>query len=202
MKARDNPFRSERVDALGYRSPEFSWEELEARLRLSGGRGAIIGAEGHGKTTLLTQWAERRKAKGDRVVLLRILEAQRRMTDGQREQLSLGGWVFVDSAEQLGWLGWRELRKLAAPAEALIVTTHQAGRLAMIFKCRTSPELLSELVKELDGAHGECAELWHRHRGNVRLALRELYDRCAVGNRKDQTDRSDRTNRTDLMLRS
>ena len=181
MKARENPFRSDKVDGLAYRAEGFTWEALESGLSKSGGRGAIIGPEGHGKTTLLTQWAERRKAAGDHVVFLKLGEAQRRLADAQRDLLATGGWVFVDSAEQLGWLGWRELQRLTRRAEALIVTTHQPGRLPTLFACQTCPELLAELVAELDVRNPDCAELWSRHRGNVRLALRELYDDCAVG---------------------
>lgn len=181
MKARENPFRSEKVDHLNYRAEGFSWENLESALAKSTGRGAIVGPEGHGKTTLLTQWAERRRKAGDHVVFLRVGETQRRLAEAQRDLLSNGGWVFVDSAEQLGWLGWRELQRLTRRADALIVTTHQPGRLPTLFACQTCPELLAELVAELDVRNPDCAELWSRHRGNVRLALRELYDDCAVG---------------------
>jgi hypothetical protein len=84
--------------------------------------------------------------------------------------------VFVDSAEQLGWLGWRELRRLTVAAGALLITTHRRGHLPTVFVCRTSPELLGELVRELTGEPRDCSALWRRHRGNIRLALRELYD--------------------------
>jgi hypothetical protein len=180
MKARENPFRSERVDALVYRAEGFSWETLETALAKYDGRGAIVGPKGHGKTTLLTQWAGRRALVGDQVVFLKMDEAQRRLTEAQRRKTGEGGWVFVDSAEQLSWLGWRELRRLTRPAEALVISTHQSGRLPTVFTCRTCPELLAELVEELDGVRPNYAELWQRHRGNVRLALRELYDECAA----------------------
>ena len=181
MKARENPFRSERVDALNYRAENFSWEALETTLSKWDGRGAIIGPEGHGKTTLLTQWAHRRTMAGDDVVFLKMAEAQRRLTETQRREVAGGGWVFVDSAEQLGWLGWRELLRLARHAEALIISTHQPGRLPTLFACRTCPELLAELVAELNGERPDCAALWQDHGGNVRTALRQLYDECAVG---------------------
>jgi hypothetical protein len=168
------------VDALAYRAEGFSWASLEERLRVAGGRGAIVGPEGHGKTTLLTQWAARRESLGDRVVFLRVASGQRRLTDTQRRLPAQGAWIFLDSAEQLGWLGWRELRRLTSGAATLVVTTHLPGRLPTVYSCRTSAELLSELAGELHGAHPDCDALWQRHRGNVRLALRELYDRCSL----------------------
>jgi len=180
MKARENPFRTERVDALAYRADDFSWEILETRLAAACGRGALVGPEGHGKTTLLTQWAERRRVLGDQVELLRLAFGQRRLSGEQRGSFVSGGWVFVDSAEQLGWLGWLELRRATVRAAALVVTTHRPGRLATIYACRTSPELLAEVGAELDGTSRDYEALWRRHKGNIRLALRDLYDQCSV----------------------
>lgn len=180
MKARDNPFRSECVDALAYRAPEFDWQRLEERLAAAGGRGAIVGPEGHGKTTLLLDWMARRRAAGDAVHFIKLAGKQRRIAAGQRELVQSRGWVFVDSAEQLGWLGWRELLRLTARASRLVVTTHRPGRLPTVFTCRTSPQLLDELVRELTGGDTDCAGSWHRHGGNVRLSLREFYDRSAA----------------------
>lgn len=180
MKARDNPFRTERVDALKYRSREFSWNVLELRLEAARWRGAIVGPEGHGKTTLLGEWAERRRCLGDQVVWCRMAFGQRRLAEPQRRSLVRSAWIFVDGAEQLGWLGWQELRWLTANARALVVTTHQPGRLATVHGCDTSPALLAELVAELGHSQQDCDALWTRHRGNIRLALRELYDRCAL----------------------
>jgi hypothetical protein len=180
MKARDNPFRTERVDALRYRSRDFSWDDLESRLEANRWRGAIVGPEGHGKTTLLAEWAERRRRAGDLVVQCRIASGQRRLAEPQRGMLKAKAWIFVDSAEQLGWLGWQELRWLTSNACALVVATHRPGRLATVHACHTSPALLAELVAELDSGLQDWDALWTRHRGNVRMALRELYDRCAL----------------------
>ena len=59
MRARDNPFRTERTDNLRYRAPGFSWTELLARLDAQGGRGALRGAQGSGKSTLLRELGHR-----------------------------------------------------------------------------------------------------------------------------------------------
>lgn len=182
MKARENPFRSECVDALDYRAEGFSWEGIESRLVALGGRGAIVAPQGHGKTTLLWRWAARAEMRGESVLLVRAAEKQRRLAPSQRARLqtSDSARVFVDSAEQLSFFGWLELRWLTRHAKTLVVTTHRPGRLRTLLRCRTSPALLEELVRELTGQSEDCTSLWRRHRGNVRTALAELYARGAV----------------------
>lgn len=174
MRARENPFRSECIEALSYRAPEFDWNRIEVRLQQIGGRGAIIGPKGHGKTTLLEQWNSRHSDSH----YFRIAERQRRLTAEQQETLRANSraWIFVDSAEQLGWFGWRELRRLISPDSRLIITTHRVGRLPTLHRCETSPELMRALVAELTGLQPDCRPLWLRHRGNLREAFRELYD--------------------------
>lgn len=190
MKARDNPFRSERIDALRYRVSDFSWDELEARLDRAQGRGALVGPKGHGKTTLLDEWAARCEARGERVIRLRIREGQRFLDGPQREQLrsSADASVFLDSAEQLSAPGWWELRWRARRASRLVITAHRPGLLPTVRECRTSANLLADLVWELTGERRDCAALWTRHGGNVREALFELYLRAADG----EIDRAER----------
>ena len=64
-------------------------------------------------------------------------------------------------------------------AGGLVITSHRPGLLPTLFECETSPELLAGIVGELAGSEVEAGELWARHRGNVRDALRELYDQWA-----------------------
>ncbi|HSN54305.1 MAG TPA: hypothetical protein VLT32_06515, partial [Candidatus Sulfomarinibacteraceae bacterium] len=87
--------------------------------------------------------------------------------------------ILLDGAEQLGWWGWRQVRRATAVAGRLVITSHRPGRLPTILECRTSPGLLAELVRELDPAIGDTVDLealFHRHHGNIRLCFRELYD--------------------------
>jgi len=179
MRARDNPFRSERVEGLAFRNPGFSWSGLEASLAAAGGRGAIVGPEGHGKTTLLLEWHARSQAAGREAVHLRVGRGQRRLDAAQKRRIAGAVAVFADSAEQLGWTGWREFVALTRRARSVVVTTHRPGRFATVYLCRTSPALLQELVEELHPSGPECRLLWHRHRGNLRNALRELYDKMS-----------------------
>jgi hypothetical protein len=191
MKARDNPFRSERIDALRYRARDFSWDELETRLERAQGRGALVGPKGHGKTALLDEWAARCEARGEGVIRLRIREGQRFLDGLQREKLracAADASVFLDSAEQLSAPGWWELRWRVRQASRFVITAHRPGLLPTVRECRTSAELLADLVCELTGERRECAALWARHGGNVREALFELYLRAADGD----SDRAER----------
>jgi hypothetical protein len=62
----------------------------------------------------------------------------------------------------------------------LIVTAHRRGRLATLVACATSVGLLDRIMQRLapEGlvTAPSAAELFVRHRGNLRDALRELYD--------------------------
>ena len=59
LRACDNPFRVNRAHQLTFRSPDFFWSALLARLEENDGRGALRGAQGSGKTTLLFELATR-----------------------------------------------------------------------------------------------------------------------------------------------
>ena len=88
--------------------------------------------------------------------------------------------MCLDGAEQLGAIAWLRFRWRARRAGGLIVTTHRPGRLAALIECTTSVGLLDRIIQclEPDGlaTAPPAAELFTRHRGNLRDALRELYD--------------------------
>ncbi len=64
-------------------------------------------------------------------------------------------------------------------AGGLVITSHRPGLLPTLYECETSPELLAGIVEELAGEELDSEEVLARHRGNIRDALRELYDRWA-----------------------
>jgi hypothetical protein len=185
LRARDNPFASCRVLRQRYRLDESGWALLLARLRGLRHRGAIVGPEGSGKTTLLEDLAARLESSGWRITLLRLTTEQPSLATAEWRRLgTLEGrdLVLVDGAEQLSRWPWLRLRFRARRAGGLVITTHAAGRMPTIWRCRTTPELLCELSSSLGVplTELEAQDLFRRHRGNLRDALRELYDRFAA----------------------
>jgi len=197
MKARANPFAVDRVLRIRYELADETLEELIARLMQLGGRGAIVGPHGSGKTTLLEDLTARLEQRGTRVHLVR-LSAERRVLP--RETLAALSRalcdvdaVLCDGAEQLGRFAWQAFRYRARQARLFVVTTHQPGRLPTLLQTHTTPELLDSIVRRLlrmpdESLPFSVSELFARHEGNLRDALRELYDRCANGELDFATD--------------
>ena len=187
LRARDNPFASERVLRERYRLDETGWAELLENWERGKRRGALVGPHGSGKTTLLEDFAARLERRGWRVAWVRLSAEHPQLPAwcGPEffERLAEKDVVLLDGAEQLGWLRWGIFRWRVRNAGGLLITTHRAGRLDTLRRCETTPDLLRGLVLALGGRiEPEEAERLHAaHRGNVREALRELYDRCAEG---------------------
>lgn len=188
MRARDNPFRTERTDRLRYRAPGFDWSELLARLERLGGMGAIRGAQGSGKTTLLRELEERLAREGLEVRRLRPSPEDRELARHQlrawTRAIGANTALLLDGADRLGLFEWRRVAAAARPARVLVITTHREGRLPTLHRCATSAALLGELATELVAASElqgiSVAELFARENGNVRTALRSLYDRFSL----------------------
>lgn len=177
MRACDNPFATHRVLRQRYRLSEPEWSELLSRAADNRYRGAIVGAHGSGKTTLLEDLGQRLAARGWRVSTVTLRAERRRLPPLRR--FGLGEMVLCDGAEQLSAWDAMRLRWLTRIAEGLIVTTHRAaGWGPILHECTTSPELLYGLVSALGERLSlqESQELLASHAGNVRSALRELYD--------------------------
>ena len=179
MLARLNPFRSERVLAVRFRAHGVSLEELVDRLLATVGRGALVGPEGSGKTTLQEDLVPFLEARGLHCHFLRLnWQNKRPVTDFWDHPLGPTDALLIDGAEVLSHWQWAKVRRHTREAGVVLVTLHRAGRLPTLHRTATSPELLRDILGELDYAlDAEVArELWHRHQGNLRLALRELYD--------------------------
>lgn len=183
MRAQDNPFRSQRVEAVRYRLAGTTWEELLGRLKELRYRAAIVGPHGHGKTTLLEDLASRLAVQGFRIRSASLHDGQRWLSAEQRKallrELTPRDLLLLDGAEQLSRLAWLHLRWRSRRAGGLVVTSHSPGLLPTLYECRTTPELLAGIVRDLLGTEESgvpVEELFARHGGNVREALMELYD--------------------------
>jgi len=183
IAARDNPFRSACVESLAFHYATDDLHAILTRLEGIGRRGILVGAEGTGKTTLLETLARHSAQQGRSVVWLRLrrdpLENQERLDQFFATTVA-GSLVCIDGLEQLGWWMWRRVQRHSAEAAYVIATSHRPGRLPILRRHETSPQMLAQLIHELACESTVDAEvLWRRHRGNVRLCLRDLYDHQA-----------------------
>ena len=178
LPARDNPFRSERLDALAYRYPPgLDRAALLARLAALGYRAAIVGPEGSGKTTLSRE-LERGLALRYRVWRVTQRRGQRLLAC-RLPRLRHDDFVILDGAEQLASASFWRLRWQTRAAGGLLVLSHRPGRLPILVATETSQALLDALVAELTPAQACAPDSLARHGGNIRNALRALYDAYA-----------------------
>ena len=184
MSPRHNPFRAERLDCLPFVFENSSLAELLARLEFLKFRAAIIGAHGRGKSTLLEALAAPLQARGWKVLRLRLDSQTRDFPRALwREKLpALGArdFILLDGAEQLSWVNRKRFLRAARPAAGVLLTAHRQGILPTLCECPSSSQLLHSLILQLapDWNQNEnfSVALFHRHDGNLRDALRELYD--------------------------
>ncbi len=188
MKARDNPFAVERVQAIRYHPPNTTFDQILVRLHELNYRAAIAGPEGSGKTTLLEDLGQTFREKGIRTKVVFVNDTsgfdspacRRLLADLTRDQI-----VLLDGADLMRRSDWSLLKRhTITHAYGLIITSHRRGLLPTLIECSTTPALLKEIVAELQPQrHAPTTEflnnLYERHQGNLRACLRELYDRCA-----------------------
>lgn len=189
MKARDNPFRVERVRELPYLFPEsLTAAKFFDVVRRSGFRGAIIGPHGAGKTTLLEVLMSEMSSHSIAHSHLRLREEShfvrtRRIREWLRSTPA-ESVLILDSAGLLHWWQWWIVRWKSRNYAGLIITEHEPGKLPALIKCQPDFSTFVVLVRRLWGektsSESALRELFDRHHGNVRDCFRELYDLCAA----------------------
>ncbi len=184
VSAGDNPFRVARIEALPFRAPGFSWETFLQLLEANGYRGAIVGPHGSGKTTLLLEAQQRLESMGVPVrygFLNEQTPNKRQAARAILQDTPDDAILFLDGAEQLGPLAWWGLRRQSRRLRGFVVTTHQPGRLATIYKATAIEALLRELLEQLVPDDAEtlwprALEHFGRYNGNIRDVFFALYD--------------------------
>ena len=187
LRARDNPFAVEHVLRLRYQFHNDDWSSLLQRLHSLNYRAAIVGPKGSGKTTLLEELAPQLEARGLRVHRLFLNEQSRAYPASfvrcVRRSLSERDVILFDGSEQLSLLAWWRFRWETRQAGGLIITKHRGGRLPTLIECQTSYELFAGLVQSLHESRtlgpDTLERLFAKHHGNLRDAIRELYDLAA-----------------------
>lgn len=192
MLARENPFAVEHLHRLKYQLEPDEWPMLLDRLNDLDYRAAIVGPQGAGKTTLLLELRLRLEQRGFQTTWFQLHAGDRRLPtevdQALRTPRPTPHVLCLDGAEQLSPRAWRRLLRQTRQWAGLIITVHRPQRLPTLHDCQTSPELLHRLVEQLIERQSASLpwleralldELFARHAGNLRLVLRELYDRCA-----------------------
>ena len=189
MRARDNPFKTDRVLGVRYRFRDGSWEELLARLKRLNYRAAIVGPDGAGKTTLLEDLEPMLGGLGFRVRCLRLDRETRSFPRGFLKSLfaalDKSDLLLFDGADEMSRFAWQRFKTRSKKAGGLIITSHRRGMLPTLIECATSSGLLTEIIAELLGGEPQSAreateKLYAKHNGNLRDALREMYDLYAA----------------------
>jgi hypothetical protein len=191
-RARENPFASDRVEALVPFEPEWlgeTWTGLMERLRGLDYRVAVVGPHGSGKTTLLAGVKTRLERQGFRVGSFFLNEERTRLNESEwrhLERMPAGEpspIILLDGAEQMPWRDWRRLQTLANRFRGLVTTQHRRGKLPLLVRTGTSVEMLRQFVRRLapgyDWDEGELERVYLCSKGNIREALWHCYDRVA-----------------------
>lgn len=185
MRPVDNPFRAECLQDISYIFQDGGMAAFFRRLHSVGERAAIVGARGTGKTTLLNSIDAAFAENGRATCRIFVNEGNRHEVVGDikslLEKVRTDEVVLLDGAEQLSWWQWKRFLFYSRHAAGLLITCHHAGRLPCILQTTGSPELLDELVNMLTGREVRVTDvfstvLYQKHEGNIREALRELYD--------------------------
>jgi hypothetical protein len=124
------------------------------------------------------------RGKGFETVRIRLNQQSSLREHWSALKVSTRHIILFDGAEQLSRVTWQLFKWRTRQAAGVIITTHKPGRLPTLWDCRTSSRLLSEIMAEVLADSrlplpANPVELFRKHQGNVREALRECYDLMA-----------------------
>jgi hypothetical protein len=185
MRAKDNPFRVSRVNEIKYLFSDTDWPEVMNRLEELDFRAAIVGNHGSGKSKLLNEFEPRLIEKGFVIQRLFLNQEKRKFPPGFLSEffseLTSNTIILFDGAEQLSNIAWNRFKKKALKAKGLIITCHEPGMLPALVETSSSIEVFRKILMqiapdEVPGLESKLEPLFNKHSGNLRDAIRELYD--------------------------
>lgn len=188
VRARDNLFAAEKIERVRYKPQGATLDALLATLAQMDYCGAIVGPEGSGKTTLLEDIAAALEDRGRPVRMVFVNDTSPMTWKSSRElltQIDARQVVLLDGADTISRMTWPALKRgIVRKAAGLIITAHKPGLMPTLIECQTTPVLFRQIVAEVVGSEKVVRpalldEVYQRHNGNIREALRELYDLSA-----------------------
>ena len=159
---------------------------LVKRLEENKSWGEIVGGHGSGKSTLLAELLPALRRGGQRPALIELHDGQSYLgvhlsRFAERHQATM---IVVDGYEQLGFFARLMLKWFCRRRKlGLVVTTHAPSGFPPLYCTAASPDLALRLVEHLLGKERhlfgaqEIHEVFHRHGGDLREVLFDLYDR-------------------------
>lgn len=153
------------------------------RMEIAKWQGELCGSRGTGKSTLLHTLRREVERRGKRSIYFRCSEQERDLPTGWWWMLGNADVAFLDGGEMLRF---GQLQLLLAGArlfkKGLMLTTHKPLEFGYMQRVGVRPEQFVAMVgavlksAQMRVSDEDCAALLHRHHGNARAALFELYD--------------------------
>lgn len=185
IRAKDNPFAARWVDAVEYIGLDEPLDAIYQRLKAMNCTAAVVGPHGSGKSTLLRHLRGGFEAEGigtRSLFISRDVKLPWRSVTDCVDTMDAGNVLFFDGANHLPFMRFLQLKRMIRRHRAgLVITSHTEGLLPTLVRCRTTPELLGEILGHLPGGYNsdtseKLEALYHLHKGNIRDCLWQLYD--------------------------
>lgn len=184
IRAKDNPFGAQRLEAIGYIPQDEPLEVICDRLKAMHCTAAVVGPHGSGKSTLLRKIQEVFDSEGcgtRRLFISRDVKLPWKSVVQCVDSMRASEVLFFDGANHLPFWRFRRLRRmLRKRGLGLVMTSHTEGLLPTLIRCRTHAGLLADIVSRLLAdesiEHDRVETLFEAHKGNIRDCLWQLYD--------------------------